>query len=143
MGHFQKAARFLLRDLADESLEVASVSIKVEDALNVHVRALEVRMQRNEILSANLANEDTPGFQARDLDFASEMRRLDSTFASAGLMDHAELKYRVPSQPSQDGNTVELSVEQAEFSRNSMDFQTGLTFLGMKFRGLKQAIEGR
>lgn len=119
------------------------MSIKVEDSLNVHVRALEVRMQRNEILSANLANEDTPGFQARDLDFASEMRRLDSAFAQAGLADHAELKYRVPNQPSQDGNTVELSVEQAEFARNSMDFQTGLTFLGMKFRGLKQAIEGR
>ena len=49
----------------------------------------------------------------------------------------------MPSQPSQDGNTVELSVEQAEFSRNAMDFQTSLTFLSMQVRGLKQAIEGR
>lgn len=116
------------------------MSINVDESIGVHSRALTLRMQRNEILSANLANEDTPGFQARDLDFASEMRRLDHAGLSASA---SQLMYRVPMQPSQDGNTVELSVEQAEFARNSMDFQTSLTFLTMKFRGLKQAIEGR
>ncbi|WXL26038.1 flagellar basal body rod protein FlgB [Ectopseudomonas mendocina] len=117
------------------------MSIRIDDVVGPHARALELRMQRSEILAANLANEDTPGFLARDIDFASEMQRLDSSslVASAG----ADLKYRVPTQPSQDGNSVELSVEQAEFSKNSMDFQTSLTFLSMKFRGLKQAIEGR
>ncbi|MBC9249847.1 flagellar basal-body rod protein FlgB [Pseudomonas alcaligenes] len=121
------------------------MSIRVEEALGVHVRALDLRMQRSEILAANLANEDTPGFQARDIDFAGEMQRLDSDAALqiASADDGAALKYRLPGQPAQDGNTVELSVEQAEFSRNSMDFQTGLTFIGMQFRGLKQAIEGR
>jgi flagellar basal-body rod protein FlgB len=117
------------------------MSIRFDEVLGVHARALELRMQRSEILAANLANEDTPGFHARDIDFAGEMQRLDPQqhFAAAG----AQLKYRVPTQPSQDGNSVELSVEQTEFSKNSMDFQTSLTFLSMKFRGLKQAIEGR
>lgn len=121
------------------------MSIRVEEALGVHVRALDLRMQRSEILAANLANEDTPGFQARDIDFAGEMQRMHNDLAGqiASASDDTHLKYRVPTQPSQDGNSVELSVEQAEFSRNSMDFQTGLTFLSMKFRGLKQAIEGR
>ncbi|MBA1274853.1 flagellar basal body rod protein FlgB [Stutzerimonas azotifigens] len=120
------------------------MSIRIDDTLNVHARALGLRMQRSEILAANLANEDTPGFQARDIDFTQEMRRLEeysSRVAIAGG-DPRPL-YRVPTQASQDGNTVELSVEQAQFSRNSMDFQTSLTFLTMKFRGLKQAIEGR
>ncbi|SDL06928.1 flagellar basal body rod protein FlgB [Pseudomonas indica] len=121
------------------------MSIRIEDALGVHARALELRMQRSEILASNLANEDTPGFQARDIDFAGEMQRLDSDrqlhVATAGA--DPQLKYRVPTQPSQDGNTVELSVEQGAFSKNVMDFQTSLTFLNMKFRGLKQAIEGR
>lgn len=117
------------------------MSIRIDEALGVHTRALELRVQRNEILAANLANEDTPGFQARDIDFASEMQRLDGR-AALGARD-PDLHYRVPTQPSQDGNTVELSVEQAEFSKNSMDFQTSLTFLTMQFRGLKQAIEGR
>jgi flagellar basal-body rod protein FlgB len=123
------------------------MSIRVEEALGVHVRALDLRMQRSEILAANLANEDTPGFKARDIDFAGEMSRLNSPFSAqltaSTSSATSELMYRVPTQPSQDGNSVELSVEQAEFSRNSMDFQTSLTFLSMKFRGLKQAIEGR
>lgn len=117
------------------------MSIRIDEALGVHTRALELRVQRNEILAANLANEDTPGFQARDIDFAGEMQRLDASAELAGR--DPDLHYRVPTQPSQDGNTVELSVEQAEFSKNSMDFQTSLTFLTMQFRGLKQAIEGR
>jgi flagellar basal-body rod protein FlgB len=121
------------------------MSIRIEEALGVHSRALELRVQRNEILAANLANEDTPGFQARDIDFAGEMQRLDRDpeLEVFGAAREADLQYRVPSQPAQDGNTVELSVEQAEFSKNSMDFQTSLTFLTMQFRGLKQAIEGR
>ncbi|WP_017939029.1 flagellar basal body rod protein FlgB [Zestomonas thermotolerans] len=120
------------------------MSIRIDEDLGVHVRALELRTLRSEILAANLANEDTPGFQARDIDFAGEMRRLDDAFAAAGDSGGAaQLKYRVPTQPSQDGNTVELSVEQAAFAKNAMDFQTSLTFLSMKFRGLKQAIEGR
>ena len=117
------------------------MSIRIDDVVGLHSRAIELRMQRSEILAANLANEDTPGFLARDIDFAGEMRQLDSQPAFAA--SSADLKYRGPTQPSQDGNSVELSVEQAAFSKNSMDFQTSLTFLSMKFRGLKQAIEGR
>lgn len=121
------------------------MSIRVEDSLGVHIRALQVRGERSEILAANLANQDTPGFLARDIDFAGEMQRLDPQGADADLVSadsSAQLKYRIPNQPSEDGNTVEQGVEQAEFSRNAMGFQTSLTFLGMQFRGLKQAIEG-
>ncbi|EZH77565.1 MAG: flagellar basal body rod protein FlgB [Pseudomonas sp.] len=117
------------------------MSIRIDDVVGLHSRAIELRMQRSELLAANLANEDTPGFLARDIDFAGEMQRLDPQ--QAFIASTVDLKYRVPTQPSQDGNSVELSVEQAAFSKNSMDFQTSLTFLSMKFRGLKQAIEGR
>jgi flagellar basal-body rod protein FlgB len=119
------------------------MSIRIDEALGVHARALELRVQRSEILAANLANEDTPGFQARDIDFSAEMQRLQPGSTGALLAAAPNLQYRVATQASQDGNTVELSVEQAAFSKNSMDFQTSLTFLNMKFRGLKQAIEGR
>ena len=121
------------------------MSIRIDDVVGLHSRALELRMQRSEILAANLANEVTPGFQARDIDFSKEMQRLEgssSTRKSVAGTDPS-LLFRVPGQASQDGNTVELSTEQAQFSRNSMDFQTSLTFITMKFRGLKQAIEGR
>lgn len=114
------------------------MSLNIDDVVGVHARAMALHIRRSEILAANLANESTPGFQARDLDFASEMRRQDAPGASA-----AALKYRVPTQAAQDGNTVELSVEQTAFSKATQDYQASLTFLNMKLRGLKQAIEGR
>src|SRR5690554_6299338 len=119
------------------------MSIRIDDSLNVHVHALELRAKRSEILAANLANEETPGFQAQDIDFAAEMRRLERAEQFGMTASALRTMFRVPHQASQDGNTVELSVEQSEFSRNAVDFQTSLTFLTMKFRGLKQAIEGR
>ncbi|HEY8942422.1 MAG TPA: flagellar basal body rod protein FlgB [Cellvibrio sp.] len=125
------------------------MSIDIDKALGVHAQALDLRVQRSEILAANLANEDTPGFQARDLDFARELQRADSPFDIGDISAEADgksipqLLYRTPMQASLDGNTVDLSMEQSNFSKNAMDFQTSLTFLDMKFRGLKQAIEGR
>jgi len=44
--------------------------------------------------------------------------------------------------PSQDGNTVELHVEQMQFSENVMRYQTSLEFLNRKIAGLKSAIKG-
>jgi flagellar basal-body rod protein FlgB len=122
------------------------MSIRIDEVLGVHAHALQLRLQRSEILAANLANEDTPAFQARDIDFAAEMRRVGQSESEPQLAvagQDPRLLYRVPSQAAQDGNTVELSVEQAQFSRNAMDFQSSLAFLSMKVRGLKQAIEGR
>ena len=125
------------------------MSIGIDKALGIHAQALDLRVQRSEILAANLANEDTPGFQARDIDFSRELQRADSPFdigdisASADGRSVPQLMYRTPMQASLDGNTVDLSMEQSNFSKNSMDFQTSLTFLNMKFQGLKQAIEGR
>ncbi|BFI65028.1 flagellar basal body rod protein FlgB [Yersinia pseudotuberculosis] len=111
--------------------------------------AMQLRLTRAELLSANLANVNTPNFQAKDIDFAAEMQRAkrgNGVMASSDLtspMSSPKIKYRQPYQPSLDGNTVALNVEQAEFSRNSLDYQSSLSFLNMKLTGLKQAIEGK
>ena len=54
-----------------------------------------------------------------------------------------EAQYRVPYQPSLDGNTAEMGVEQSKFNNNAMDFQSSLTFLNMKIQGLQKVIDGR
>ncbi|RZK76640.1 MAG: flagellar basal body rod protein FlgB [Methylobacterium sp.] len=120
-----------------------------QGALGVHEEALKVRAERTRMLAANIANENTPGYQARDMDFTATLQRAladDAGGASVGAgsfgADGAAL-YRVPYHPSQDGNTVELGVEQAAFSQNASDFQTSLTFLTMKLRGLAKAIAGQ
>lgn len=116
------------------------MKISFDNALGVHPAALQLRLSRAELLSANLANVDTPNFKAKDIDFATEMQRsLNKSFISGG----PTVKYRVPYQPATDGNTVALEVEQAEFSKAQLDYQTSLQFLNSKFVDLKKAIEGK
>ena len=115
------------------------MSISFERALGNSPRAIDLRLQRAEILSANLANADTPDFQAKDIDFAAEMQRQQSS----ALPQVAQTLYRIPQQASADGNTVELHNEQTAFASNSQSFQMSLTFLNMQFGNLRSAIEGK
>ena len=116
------------------------MSITFDKALGVHPQAVALRLSRAELLSANLANVDTPNFQAKDIDFAAEMQRSSWSFSNPSAPQEM---YRVPYQPSSDGNTVALNVVQAEFAKNTQDYQMSLSFLNMKFTGLKKAIEGK
>lgn len=118
------------------------MGIHFDQALGVHADTLRVRADRTKILASNLANESTPGYQARDIDFAASLRSSQARDSDASL-DTGELLYRVPFHPTQDGNTVELGVEQAAFSQNVSDFQTSLSFVNMKLKGLAKAIAGQ
>ena len=119
-----------------------------DKAFGVHPFSMELRLNRAEIIASNLANVDTPGFKARDVDYKQIMQSVASELdtssqpVSVGLGQNSQLMYRMPYQASEDGNTVELNVEQANFFANSMDFQTSLTFMNMKINGLYKAIKG-
>jgi flagellar basal-body rod protein FlgB len=132
------------------------MAISFAAALGIHDKALAVHSQRAELLANNMVNADTPGYKARDIDFKQMLRqRLDevgevtlkATHAGhlsvgTGLGGAGELMYRTPTQPSIDGNTVDLQIEQAEFAKNALRFQTSFTFLDSKIRGLSRAIKG-
>ncbi|WP_312468142.1 flagellar basal body rod protein FlgB [Pseudescherichia sp.] len=115
------------------------MGISFQKALGVHAQAVKLRLARTELLTANLANVDTPNFKAKDIDFAREMQRAKE----GNELPTTQVMYRLPMQPTQDGNTVELNSEQARFSENSLDYQSSLTFLNMAISGLKTAIEGK
>jgi flagellar basal-body rod protein FlgB len=119
----------------------------------LHERAMRFRGQRMEVLSANIANADTPNFKARDIDFRQAMKvaktetllaTRDRHFELEGGIspDQATLKYRVPFNTSFDGNTVELSMEQAKFGKASGDFQATLSFLENRVSGIRKALKG-
>jgi flagellar basal-body rod protein FlgB len=57
---------------------------RMTDAIDFHGKALQLRAQRQEVLSSNIANADTPGFKARDFDFAAALRNAAGP-ASAGV----------------------------------------------------------
>lgn len=120
------------------------MAIDFDKALGIHPEALKLRAERTKILASNIANDSTPGYQARDIDFAATLRRVAAGDDDGLSLDTGgDLLYRVPNNPSQDGNTVEIGVEQAAFSQNASDFQTSLTFLNIKLKGLAKAIEGQ
>ena len=118
----------------------------------IHEQALTLRAQRNEVLANNIANADTPRFKARDLDFRqvlstqgakTQLLRTDPRHLSPhAAIPGGELKYRVPMQPSLDGNTVEADVEQAAFAENAIQYQASLMFLGGRIGSLRSAITG-
>ncbi|WP_318478425.1 flagellar basal body rod protein FlgB [Photobacterium leiognathi] len=120
------------------------MAINFDSALGVHPQTLDFRVQRAKVLASNLANVDTPGYLAKDIRFDVIVNQMD-----LGKVQKATSQllvsdgYSVPYQNSKDGNTVELSVEQAKFTKNNMDFQSSLTFMNMKFRGLAEVIKGR
>ena len=120
--------------------------------LGFHARALQLRSRRNEMLASNIANAATPNFKARDLDFDTELKRINkigniqttnnSHFASIQKRIGKDSVFRLPIHPSLDGNTVEMAVEQMQFSENVMRYQTTLSFLNNKISGLRSAIKG-
>jgi flagellar basal-body rod protein FlgB len=107
----------------------------------VHGNALEVRSQRMGVLASNIANASTPGFKAKDIDFQSALSSLESgSGVDSGMA--AATKYRVPNQPSMDGNTVELSSEQTAFAENAVQYQTTLSFLNGRIAQVTRALKG-
>jgi flagellar basal-body rod protein FlgB len=108
----------------------------------VHGAALAVRSQRMGLLASNIANASTPGYKAKDVDFHAALSAIETP---GGDMDSAidgATRYRVPLQPSQDGNTVELTTEQTAFAENAVAYQTTLAFLNGRIGQITRALRG-
>ncbi len=131
--------------------------IGLDSYLGVHADALKVQTRRLDVLANNLANVDTPGYKARDIDFRTALAQAGSpqggvTMTTTDAKDiavgptsegGAALKYRVPLAPSLDGNTVDSQQEQAAFAENTVHYQATLTFLTMRLHNLMTAITGQ
>lgn len=130
------------------------MTINLDKALGIHPQALKIREQRAEILANNLSNANTPGFKARDLDFHQMLKQVERQHGGQMLATNPQhlkgsssvpieqLRYRIPLQPSLDGNTVDQQVEVAQFSQNAVQYQASLNFLSGKFKSLISAFRG-
>lgn len=107
----------------------------------IHGTALALRSQRMGILTSNIANAATPGYKARDIDFAAALK------ASAGGASDAQAiatatRYRVPVMPSLDGNTVETMTEQTAFAENAVGYSATLSFIRGRVETVTRALKG-
>ncbi len=123
----------------------------IDKAFSLNEKSLNVRAQRMEVLSRNIANADTPHFKAQDIDFKAVMKSAsDAAVVTTNARHLSEgpdqtadgLKYRVPFNVSFDGNTVELPVEQAKFGQYAAEYQTTLSILENRISGIRKALRG-
>lgn len=134
------------------------MAISFDKAFGIHQYTIGARAARAEVLSANIANADTPGYKAKDLDFSAALeqaqsgmqggfslatsneRHISST-VSSGLS--GTVRYRNPDQPDTgDGNSVDVQQERSAFLENGLEYQASLEFLNSRISGLLKAIKG-
>jgi flagellar basal-body rod protein FlgB len=136
------------------------MALNLDTYLGVHADALKLQSKRMEVIADNLANSDTPGYKARDIDFRAAMANAGGAGGASAPVQlattnpghlgtdptaeaNASLKYRVPLAPALDGNTVDAQQEQAAFADNTVRYQATLTFLSSRFKSLMTAITGQ
>ena len=124
----------------------------IKQQFEVYSNALGLRNKKNEILASNIANAATPNYKARDIDFDTEIKKYQSKGPVQVTNDQhipvmrpvspGKVQFRKNINPSLDGNTVELAIEQLQFAENSMKYQSTLSFLSGKVNTLMSAIKG-
>lgn len=131
------------------------MAISIDNVFGVHENAMHLQGRRAQLLSQNLANSDTPGYKAKDIDFKAALKSasngslqkpLQTTqtghIQPKGSFMGTEQLYRQPMQPSLDGNTVEPHVEMSEFTENSMRYLMTLRIMSGKINNMLSAIRG-
>lgn len=146
---------------------------KLTESLDFHSKALVIRADRQRVIASNIANVDTPGYQGRDINFQDSMREalggqsdlklrpaapalprtgagfassphlpVQSTLGSLGK-EGPTLNYTTQSQPTLDGNSVDLDRERANFVDNSVRYEATLRFINGSSRTILSAIQGQ
>lgn len=133
-------------------------------ALDFHGKALVVRAERQRVIASNIANADTPGYIARDLNFRDAManatgpggpqgaapssapanaRHIPLSSTTGELGSGSALGYAVQTQPSMDGNSVDLDRERGNFVDNAVRYESTLRFINGHSRTILSAIQGQ
>jgi flagellar basal-body rod protein FlgB len=130
---------------------------RLGDSLDFQAQALTLRSERQRLLAGNIANADTPGYVARDIDFASALRDATGsatgtsalqalrtslgTLGGQGGIAEAQLRYAAPSQSNLDGNSVDMDRERASFADNSVKYEATLRFINGHVRTMLDAMK--
>ena len=113
---------------------------------------LDVQSRRAQVVAGNLANADTPGYAAKELDFADYLRDAAQEAlnpsgagdASKNFIQTPRIVEQTPGMIGLDGNTVEAGREMSTMADAGMQFMVGTQLLQSRLRTLRAAIrEGR
>ena len=145
----------------------AAILNRLTDALDFQAQALNLRSERQRLLASNIANADTPGYVAREMNFAQALRNATGTASASALpatpmaatepghiggggsdgamngLTVSTLDYAMPSQTNLDRNTVDMDRERASFADNTVKYEATLRFLGAQVKTTLSAITGQ
>jgi flagellar basal-body rod protein FlgB len=138
---------------------------QMTDSLDFHAKALVVRAERQRVIASNIANADTPGYIARDVNFREAMaaatgssglpttarmssgtsnsRHIPLTSSTGELGSASSLAYAPQTQPSMDGNSVDLDRERSNFVDNAVRYESTLRFINGHAKTILSAIQGQ
>jgi flagellar basal-body rod protein FlgB len=136
---------------------------RLTDALDFQAQALNLRSERQRLIASNIANADTPGYVAREMNFAQALREATGTASSTAVMatsqaghigggangvasnrgSESTLMYASPSQTNLDRNTVDMDRERASFADNTVKYEATLRFINSNVRTTLSAITGQ
>ena len=133
---------------------------RLTDALDFQAQALSLRSERQRLIASNIANADTPGYVARDMNFAQALQAAIGGSASAVTMaasrpghiagnmpsagaSFSTLNYATTSQTNLDRNTVDMDRERASFADNTVKYEATLRFVGAQVKTTLSAITGQ
>lgn len=128
------------------------IQTNVFDYIRVLDKAADASWLRNEVISNNLANIDTPGYKRQDVEFESILKkalgssRYETMDAKvAGLKnrdlrartytDYANYSYRI------DGNNVDVDNENVMLAENQLRYQGLITSINQEFANLKTVMQ--
>ncbi|MBC7940605.1 MAG: flagellar basal body rod protein FlgB [Chitinophagaceae bacterium] len=140
---------------------------RLTDALDFHGQALMLRAERQRVIASNIANADTPGYQARDFDFGQALRQATrSTAGPAAMSGNADgrpigegiaagvmvgtgtggrfeptLRYANPAQTNLDSNSVDMDRERSAFIDNSVKYESTLRFINGSVRTMLDSMK--
>jgi flagellar basal-body rod protein FlgB len=129
------------------------MAISFTKVLGTHEQALHIRSAKATLIAGNIANADTPHYKARDIDFSQALQQSKNAVTlqatntkhfgfQAGSAAPLDVQYRVPTQGSFDGNTVDMDMEKAAFSENSIRYLSTLKFLSGRIQTITRSIRG-
>lgn len=130
------------------------MAISIDKGLGIHPQALLAREARASVIASNIANADTPGYKAKDINFQDalnaaqtrsgySMSRTHSKHFELNLEARPREQFRNPDQPDTgDGNSVDVQVERNLYMRNAMEYQASLSFLTSRIQGMQKALSG-
>jgi flagellar basal-body rod protein FlgB len=123
----------------------------LNDTLDFHSQALVLRAERQRLIAGNIANADTPGYKARDFDFAAALRNASSAAGlgegiagnvmTPGGQPAPTLRYALPSQTNLDSNTVDMDRERGAFVDNAVKYEATLRFINNSVRTTLDAMK--